>query len=411
MEASPAPPATNLLSLPNELLVRIAREVAPDGGRKAGNLRLVCRHLGRVVAPVAWASVVLPSDADALDELAAELPDKQLRVVVSAIKALPSLQRRLNETDKISARTEPFSLQLAGATKLFTSAAAPGDPGAPLIVRVLNWIAVAPLTTLILSVYGTFYANDALANLILPQVQTLVLDVEPNSLSTPKKDLLIPADSMSNYTQLARFLELASIPSLSTLHLRGWLEATGVTDLGQTLIDDLPAKAPLVYVLLGVLRRTTVMELRLENSSKHAEPDVHHEAFKLFDKANDGVISPEEIGVVMRSLGQTPSNDELLAMVAEYDKDGNGSIDFPEFLTMMASKMKDDDVDDDIQEAFDVFDKDRSGTISAAELKTVMVSLGEKLSDDDIAAMMREADVDGDGTISYTEFTKMMGSK
>ncbi|KAL8283323.1 hypothetical protein RQP46_005733 [Phenoliferia psychrophenolica] len=109
--ASPPPTSTSLLSLPNEVLVKIARVVAPDGGRKAGKLRLVCRHLGRVVAPVTWASIRLLDDADALDELAAELlnnhtghtslikslrynkPVKQLRVVVSAIRALPSLRR------------------------------------------------------------------------------------------------------------------------------------------------------------------------------------------------------------------------------------------------------------------------------------------------------------------------------
>ena len=37
---------------------------------------------------------------------------------------------------------------------------------------------------------------------------------------------------------------------------------------------------------------------------------------------------------------------------------GNGTIDFPEFLTMMARKMKDSDSEDEIREAFRVFDKD-----------------------------------------------------
>ena len=42
---------------------------------------------------------------------------------------------------------------------------------------------------------------------------------------------------------------------------------------------------------------------------------------------------------------------------------GNGTIDFPEFLTMMARKMKDSDSEEEIKEAFRVFDKDGNGFI------------------------------------------------
>jgi calmodulin len=45
---------------------------------------------------------------------------------------------------------------------------------------------------------------------------------------------------------------------------------------------------------------------------------------------------------------------------------GNGTIDFPEFLTLMARKMKDTDSEEEILEAFRVFDKEGNGFISAA---------------------------------------------
>ena len=47
-------------------------------------------------------------------------------------------------------------------------------------------------------------------------------------------------------------------------------------------------------------------------------------------------------------------------MINEVDADGNGTIDFPEFLTMMARKMKDTDSEEEIREAFRVFDKVRN---------------------------------------------------
>uniref|UniRef100_A0A182FKE2 EF-hand domain-containing protein n=1 Tax=Anopheles albimanus TaxID=7167 RepID=A0A182FKE2_ANOAL len=82
---------------------------------------------------------------------------------------------------------------------------------------------------------------------------------------------------------------------------------------------------------------------------------------------------------------------------------GNGTIDFPEFLTMMARKMKDTDSEEEIREAFRVFDKDGNGFISAAELRHVMTNLGEKLTDEEVDEMIREADIDGDGQVNYEE--------
>jgi len=135
------------------------------------------------------------------------------------------------------------------------------------------------------------------------------------------------------------------------------------------------------------------------------------EAFSLFDKDGDGTITTKELGTVMRSLGQNPTEAELQDMINEVDADGNGTIDFPEFLTMMARKMKDTDSEEEIREAFRVFDKDGNGFISAAELRHVMTNLGEKLTDEEVDEMIREADIDGDGQVNYEEFVTMMTSK
>ena len=80
---------------------------------------------------------------------------------------------------------------------------------------------------------------------------------------------------------------------------------------------------------------------------------------------------------------------------------GNGTIEFDEFLAMMAKKMKSTDTEDEMREAFKVFDKDGDGFISAAELRHVMANLGEKLTDDEVEEMIREADLDGDGKVDY----------
>jgi len=79
----------------------------------------------------------------------------------------------------------------------------------------------------------------------------------------------------------------------------------------------------------------------------------------------------------MHSLGQNPTEAQVLDMISEVDADGNGTIDFEEFLVMMARKIQDTDLEAEIREAFKVFDEDGNGYISAPELKHIMASLGK----------------------------------
>ncbi|PKA59795.1 Calmodulin [Apostasia shenzhenica] len=161
------------------------------------------------------------------------------------------------------------------------------------------------------------------------------------------------------------------------------------------------------------------------------------EAFSLFDKDADakfhhlcamficylniihwphiaicaGCITTKELGTVMRSLGKNPTEAELKDMIADVDVDGNETIDFSEFLNLMARKLKDTDSEDELKQAFKVFDKDQNGLISADELRHVMTNLGEKLTNEEVNEMIREADDDGDGQINYAEFVKVMMAK
>ena len=53
-----------------------------------------------------------------------------------------------------------------------------------------------------------------------------------------------------------------------------------------------------------------------------------------------GTITATELGKVMRSLGENPTEAELADMINDVDANGNGTVDFPEFLTLMVNKMK-----------------------------------------------------------------------
>jgi hypothetical protein len=73
--------------------------------------------------------------------------------------------------------------------------------------------------------------------------------------------------------------------------------------------------------------------------------------------AGDGTITKRELGTVMRSLGQNPSDEELHEILHSADIDGTGCINFSEFVTLMARKIKDSLEDDKLREAFKVFDR------------------------------------------------------
>jgi calmodulin len=79
----------------------------------------------------------------------------------------------------------------------------------------------------------------------------------------------------------------------------------------------------------------------------------------------------------MRKLSMNPTDAELQDMVNEVDADGNGNIDLPEFISLMARRMKHGDQEDELVEAFKIFDRERNGLISGPELKEVMAVLGD----------------------------------
>lgn len=130
------------------------------------------------------------------------------------------------------------------------------------------------------------------------------------------------------------------------------------------------------------------------------------EAFQLFDRDGDGHVTPKELRIVLQTLGQDPSDQEILEMIDDVDKDGNKEIEFEEFCMLMCKQMTERDDQETLTEAFKMLDADGSGEINRVELKEILRSfskMGEDIADEEIDNLISEADVDGDGQISYDE--------
>ena len=66
----------------------------------------------------------------------------------------------------------------------------------------------------------------------------------------------------------------------------------------------------------------------------------------------DGFISAKELGVLMRTLGRNPTEDEIMNIMNEIDVDHNGKLDFSEFTIMMRDKLSGEDMEQEIKQAF-----------------------------------------------------------
>lgn len=130
----------------------------------------------------------------------------------------------------------------------------------------------------------------------------------------------------------------------------------------------------------------------------------YHEVFCSFDKNGDGTISTLELGEAMRALDRNLTEVQLKRIIKEVDVNGNGKIDFDEFLAMMAKA----DSEEEMMQTFRGFDKNGNGLINASELAGVMRALGERLTDDQIQEMMKVADLNGDSEVDYEEFRNML---
>ncbi|OWF36011.1 Calmodulin-1 [Mizuhopecten yessoensis] len=125
------------------------------------------------------------------------------------------------------------------------------------------------------------------------------------------------------------------------------------------------------------------------------------EAFNKFDMDGNGSITVDELGLAMRSIGENPSTKEIRQLMEAADLNRNGTIEFEEFVEMVADRLKDFDVISEMKEAFEVFDQDNDGFLNKEDIRRAMAGLGVSLTEPEVTQMMEVADSDKDGRLNY----------
>ncbi|KAL9068546.1 MAG: hypothetical protein Q9161_006091 [Pseudevernia consocians] len=146
--------------------------------------------------------------------------------------------------------------------------------------------------------------------------------------------------------------------------------------------------------------------------------------FNLFDLDKDNKIDYHELKVAMKALGFDLPKPEILSILQTHGSPSTPPpptssntnnqqyahsnsrllLPFPQFQTVMAQKILARDPREEILRAFELFDEGGKGKINLSDLRRVARELGEGLEEEELAAMIEEFDLDGDGAIDREEF-------
>ena len=117
-------------------------------------------------------------------------------------------------------------------------------------------------------------------------------------------------------------------------------------------------------------------------------------------------IDKNMLCLLTKNLGQNYRPEELERLMEEVDEDGNGKIEFEEFLMAMENKSKEDEYT--IKQAFAILDRNDSGYITPNDLRHALICLGENYSLEEVTEMLSLVDEDQDGVINFQEFNKLV---
>uniref|UniRef100_A0A674M9V4 EF-hand domain-containing protein n=1 Tax=Takifugu rubripes TaxID=31033 RepID=A0A674M9V4_TAKRU len=137
------------------------------------------------------------------------------------------------------------------------------------------------------------------------------------------------------------------------------------------------------------------------------------EAFKEFDYDQDGYLNYKDVAECMRTMGYMPTEMELLEIVQQIKMRMGGLMDFEDFVELMGPRMLGETAQmlglKELQSAFVQFDLDGDGKINEEEMKEALKSLlGEKLKKGELEEILKELDINSDGTIDFEEFVMML---
>ena len=133
--------------------------------------------------------------------------------------------------------------------------------------------------------------------------------------------------------------------------------------------------------------------------------------FYKADKNKDGLISYQELKLLLENCGYPCSEAELQDYVNDVDINENGELNVDSFLDIIENIQKENDTEEELQEVFKIFDKNNTKLITVQNVLDVFSKIDENIKEEEILQMFKECDLDHDGYLNYQEFTRMIRNK
>ena len=146
------------------------------------------------------------------------------------------------------------------------------------------------------------------------------------------------------------------------------------------------------------------------------EISEYKEAFSIRDEDHDGKITTDDMKILMRSLGRNFSNAKFKEIIINISMHGHeeNTVEFHQFLDLMANFRKEDENPEKLVKAFKYFDRSNVGTIDYGELKHVLQCIAEKLSPEEMNELdeivMKKDCLDQNGRLLFIDLIKTMVS-
>ncbi|KAG6813189.1 Calcineurin subunit B [Tricholoma furcatifolium] len=151
----------------------------------------------------------------------------------------------------------------------------------------------------------------------------------------------------------------------------------------------------------------------MEKRTNFTQPELERlkKRFMKLDSDGSGSIDRDEF----LQIPQIATNPLASRMIAIFDEDGGGTVDFQEFVGGLSAFSSRGGREEKLKFAFKVYDVDRDGFISNGELFLVLkMMVGSNLKDQQLQQIVDktilEGDTDGDGKLSFEEFAKMVSN-
>ena len=151
-------------------------------------------------------------------------------------------------------------------------------------------------------------------------------------------------------------------------------------------------------------------------SKKHRKSkkgdSMYTKIFKLYDEDNDGYVDLSFLGEMMRSAGAIFLDSDLeKPMDRLRTNNGEDLFTQKDYKELCIEFTKNEDTPEDLMEAFKFWDTDGSGKVTTDEIKQALTTLGDVLSEDEINALIKEADPTNIGVIDYEYYSKVLFRK